>query len=282
VKAISGAERSLPHKRGRRKRGSGATKRRLQRRAMASQRLTDSRPLDRVMRKSMKAMATIDKYQRRNLKFGLRISLRRRMEANVVKSIGDSLRAARGADHGYGFGRTGLDHDRIGRLSDAYEYHEKRVKSLRRTEINFFSGHWGLPRDLTERRLTHNDLAPHFRALPRVSIEQWSRSRTDFGRQLREAAKAQDLISGKIKQIRECFCSKCRVAVLCPEEHYVNPGYVNCAYCDWVRHDGITSRGRRGNNRSTVAKAPRRDDPGHRRGGPKPSVDTPKYPPSNS
>jgi hypothetical protein len=256
VKAESGAERSFPHKRGRRKRGSGATNRRRERRAMASQRLIESRPLDRVMAKSMKALATIDKLQLRNLKFGLRISLRRRLAQRSLDDIGVRINVVRSQEDGRG--KKDVDHDQLRRLKQAYESARMRLSSLRSTEIDFFSGRWGLPRDLTKKRLTHNDLAPHFRALPRVSIEEWSRSRTEFGRQLREEAQAQALTTGKIRQVRECFCSKCRVSVLCPEEHYVDPGKVGCAFCNWTRHDGITSRSRRGENRRRVAKAPSR------------------------
>lgn len=223
------------------RRGHGASVRRKEERALTRSvpRLNETvmpQAIDRSMRKLSRIGKTDDRFKKqvyRTLE-----SLAR--ESRVLDELGDSF--------GKEVPTSGITAKRVDFLENLAVSRYLGIRRMTERLLLACEGHWGLPRDDTLRRLrmvterAGNKLYfsddPIWRAIPR-----WKPSAI--------TSHYDELSIVRFKhEVRRCVCKICRLATICPNEHYVNPGSINCRFCEWVRHEGeIAGRSRTSNNR---------------------------------
>jgi len=244
-KAEGGVERSRT-RRGTKKRGRRSSlKRRLKRAwaGVARREILDSPT--RKMEKAMRSLSRINKLADRSIKFGLRLSLARGSAEQRYEYLDEALRDCY---------RKGGKPDT--RLFLARKSAAGTLKNRRKRELDLFSAHWGIPRELTKRRISSIGKHPALRALPRIDLKHWSYLDGEQG------AYARRLLSTALLELRRneslyesepCSCRACRLFVECGSGHAVYAGLRTCT-CGWERHPRLPFR-RNGNNRSRVARA---------------------------
>jgi hypothetical protein len=239
AKAERRAERSRTH-RGTKKRGLGSKIRRSSVRgvvaalAWAGRASTDESNLVRKMEKADRARRRIDKLHDRGTEFGL-LCCARMKEAH---STWETIRAKVLAQN---------ERSRASKtaLREARDRSWRRYINRRSQALKILSGVWGIPKDATFRNLEHNLDKLMSRALPRVTLREWSMCDTDVGAWARSRLMHQQTLIVIPFEAEPCRCRGCRTHVECPDGHGLSAGSRSCRFCGWLRATCIRPLGSR-------------------------------------
>jgi len=247
LKAERRVERSRRLVRPANRRGRVASDRRKSQRA-----LTRSAPLlvetsvPHAIERSMRRLARIDKLDNR---FSAQVTRSLLSLAKLDKELsilGSSYEKKLGGRGGPGLRAQPSDY-----LENvAFSRYTGMRRMVQRLE-SACSGHWGLPRDATFKRLRmvtervggtlYLSDDPIWRAIPRRS----EANTREYFRRITPPARFKN-------ELVECRCSLCRRSTLCPSGHGLPSGERCCRFCDHDRHPPATPAAYRGRGSGRV------------------------------
>lgn len=198
----------------------------------------------------MKKLARIDYLDRRFSSYVSRTLNSLAKESEVLEELGRSIES-----QSKGKARiTASTKDFLENLGSA-----RYVGIRRMTErlVRACSGHWGYPRDVTLKRLrmvtekvgnrVYLSDDPIWRAVPRMKpsdVRRWKNETFPPPQFKNEGV--------------TCHCRQCRTSVSCICGRGISAGYINCRWCDFVRHVGGAIRSRDSINRRGEGNYPLR------------------------
>jgi len=240
MKADRRVERS-PTRRGRNNRGQGHLERRKVERAKARTLPKASETLiDVAIARSARRLSRIDKMDRRfaqQLQRWVELFNKLSTQNNSVKRFASRLKEI-GRPPSKGLQAMGL-------------IVWRRMYHLRLRLLQAGSGHWGLPQELTLKRLlmVGGNGTPDWMALPRLSDEWWL-----------SRGSMKQVTPTQIVESEPCRCRVCRVSILCPDGHGLLAGFRTCRFCPFERHPRavMTSSTKRRGERNHPLRAPPR------------------------
>jgi len=241
MKAVGGAERSRT-RRGVKKRGKGSTHRfRLRReesRFLA--RADDSRlqlalarehpgamdTLVRKMEKAGRAAARIDNLHHRGVVFGLGLWKWAESTSEKLLEVKGSLKQRENFTSAEFSSRAGY-----------LKVLVRRFRNQRRRAIRTLSSVWGLPQKAALRRVLQLKERPGFTALPRVTLDEWSVSDTDYGAMIRDRRSRQNQVAppASLSNSNRQYSTARAVGVLCVCGRLFGPGTFRCPSCGSIR-----------------------------------------------
>jgi hypothetical protein len=242
-KADRGVERSRT-RRGSKKRGKGSTVRRLATRgfkaalAWAGRARQDEQSLIRKMEKASRAVAKIDKLSNRGIMYAFTCLSRMVETEGSLSEVREKLEG------------ESIHSDRWYRLRQARDRLKAQLETQRRKAICMLSSVWGIPRDAAVKRMS-NRSELFARAIPRVTLGEWSQTDTNSGAWARRQLSHQRVLITIPYQSESCQCKACRTSTLCDAGHNVDPYVRSCGFCGWVRPSCLRPFGSRprGNGR---------------------------------
>lgn len=189
--------------------------------------------------------------------------LDRRFSSYVSRSLGTLARESKVLeDLGASLESQSKGKGRLVRTTEDFlvDLSASRYLGIRRmTErlVRACAGHWGLPHDVTLKRLrmvtekignrVYLSDDPIWRAVPRVRIaelKKWEREKFPAPQFKNE--------------VQTCSCRVCRVSIDCICGRGVSAGALNCRWCDFVRHVGGAVRSRSSINGRSEGNPPLR------------------------
>jgi hypothetical protein len=268
-KAKRGVERSRI-RRGTKKRGKESTlKRKLMRARLGAARFVYLESPTRKIEGAMKSLSRIDNLAKRSDRHCFKLSLRRAGLERELKNVRGKLMSVN--DQSTLEGSHPLSNSGWSGLLKARDRLRRSLSTLRSRELHAWSSRWGLPLEVTGRRISQLAKHPGLRALPRVTLRDWAGLDGELGgaaRRLLQVATDPVRLRGALPfESLPCRCRDCRTMITCPNRHGIGAGFRTCAYCGFQRHESLPFR-RDGSNRRGDRKGPRGRGRGRGRGAP--------------